>query len=69
MYEVNTKKVIGRMAEMGYNNKSFAEALGISRETLRSYLKHPEKIPYEILSKMAHLLKCSRDEAMFLFFA
>lgn len=56
LIQVNTRKVIGRMAELGYSKSQFAEALGISRGTLSHYLKEPERMPYSIISQMVDLL-------------
>ena len=69
MYVVNVNKLKGRITEKGFNNSSFSKAVGISRETLRSYLKDYSKIPYDILSKMATVLECTEAEAMIIFFA
>lgn len=69
MYSVNIKKLEGRIKEKGYNRSTFAEALGINRDTLRAYLNNYEKIPYGIIDKMASVLECNGEEANAIFFA
>lgn len=56
LIRINTQKVIGRMAELGYTKTSLAAALGIDRSTLAKYLKNPDVMPYGIMAKMALLL-------------
>ncbi|MBR2867833.1 MAG: helix-turn-helix domain-containing protein [Clostridia bacterium] len=68
MYIVNVEKLKGKMVEKGFNNTTFSYALGIGRDTLRSYLKDYSKIPYDILSKMAEVLECDEHEAKAIFF-
>lgn len=69
MVHINVPKVRGKMAERGFSVTSLAKALSISRNTLSSYLEHPEKIPYITLRGMAGLLCDSPDEATAIFFA
>ena len=57
------------MAERGLNLTSLSALLGISRGTLRHYFNNPEKIPYEIVSKIAETLCDNSDEAIQIFFA
>lgn len=69
MYYVNIPKLIGRIAEEGYNQATFAEAIGVNRNTLRAYLKDYTRIPYDVLSKMAAVLHCGLNDATEIFFA
>lgn len=69
MAHIDVPKVRGKMAEKGYNITSMSKKLGISRGTLSSYLDYPEKIPYEIVSRMATVLCANTEEAMSIFFA
>lgn len=66
---IDIPKVKGKIAEHGYTITSFSKALGISRNTLASYLEAPEKTPYSILVMMANLLCDSTEEANSIFFA
>ena len=66
---MDVQKLKGKMAEKNYSITSLAQALGISRNTLSSYLNSPGKIPYETIKKMADLLCDSADDAMQIFFA
>lgn len=68
MVYVDVSRVRGKMAERGYTICSLAEELGVSRNTLSSYLKTPEKMPYAIVSDMAGLLCDSPAEASSIFF-
>lgn len=70
LIRINTQKVIGRMAELGYTKTSLAAALGIDRSTLAKYLKNPDVMPYGIMAKMA-LLLCGENltETRRVFFA
>ena len=69
MYYVDIPKLLGKMAEVGYNKASFSRDLGINRNTLRNYLSDADRIPYEIIAKMAYLLYCTPEEAQAIFFA
>lgn len=69
MYEVDVPKFEGKIVEKGFTKKSFAEdVLKVSRETLRNYMKRPETIPYEVLSKAAQVLCDSPEEVLLIFF-
>lgn len=68
MYSVNVPKLEGRIKEKGFNYSSFALALGITRETLRSYLNDYTKMPYRIINLMAVVLDCTKEEAVAIFF-
>lgn len=69
MPHIDTNKVKGKIAECGYTVTSFAERLGISRNTLASYLKRPDIVPYNVVSNMASILCDDEDEAVRIFFA
>lgn len=69
MVHVDVPKVKGKMAEKGFSITSFANALGVSRNTLSSYLDYPMKIPYSVISAMADLLCDTPEEASCIFFA
>lgn len=69
MFYVNVPKVRGRMAEKGFTLASLSDELNINRNTLSSYLAHPEKIPYDVLNSMADKLCDGVDDAVSIFFA
>lgn len=69
MAHVNIPKVRGKMAEKGYTITSLSEALGISRNTLSTYLETPSKFPYNVVSKLADILCDDAEEATNIFFA
>ena len=69
MAEINVNKLRGKMAEKGYTITSLSNRLKISRVTMSSYLRNPNKIPYETLSNMADLLCDNSDEAVEIFFS
>lgn len=69
MVHVDIPKLRGKMAERGYTITSLSTELGISRNTLSSYLDTPEKIPYSIVSAMADALCETTTEASSIFFA
>lgn len=69
MLHIDVPKVRGKMAEHGYNITSMAQLLGISRNTLTSYLSAPEKFPYSVVSDMANILCDTNEEAAEIFFA
>lgn len=66
---VDTKKLIGKIYENGYNRSSFADELQISRETLRKYIRNPQCMPYNIIEQAIGILRLSSDEAKDIFFA
>lgn len=68
MVHVDIPKLRGKMAERGYTITSLSTELGISRNTLSSYLDTPEKIPYSIISAMAVALCETTEEASSIFF-
>lgn len=69
MARVDVPKVRGKMAEKGFTIGSLSEKLEVDRNTLSSYLKSPEKMPYAIVSRMADLLCDTPEEAKSIFFA
>lgn len=69
MYSVDVPRVKGKMAEHGYNITTFANKVGVSRNTMSSYLSNPKTIPYDKLSLMAATLCDGSDEAASIFFA
>ena len=69
MFYVDVQKVKGKMAEKGYTNPSFAEKIGISRNTLATYLAHPNRIPYDALERIAEALFDDVVEARAILFA
>lgn len=69
MLGIDVPKVRGKMAEHGYNLTSMSEKLGISRNTLTSYLENPGKTPYNIIAQMATMLCDNNHEASEIFFA
>lgn len=68
MYKVDVPRVRGKMAERGYSITSLAQELGVSRNTLSSYLSNPSSIPYNKLSKLAELICDDSCEAASIFF-
>lgn len=69
MVYIDVPKVRGKMAERGYTITSLAGKLGISRNTLASYLESPGKTPYGVVSDMASTLCDTSEEAATIFFA
>ena len=69
MARIDIPKVKGKMAERGFTITSLSAKLGISRNTLSSYLDAPEKIPYYIVAAMADALCETPAEACSIFFA
>ena len=68
MYSVNIPRVKGKMAEHGYNITTLAHELGVSRNTLSSYLSNPATMPYDKMSRIAELICDNADEAADIFF-
>lgn len=66
---VDVPKVRGKMAEKGYTITSLSQVLGISRNTLTTYLETPSKMPYGVVSKMAEILCDTSSDATTIFFA
>lgn len=69
MYHVDVAKVRGKMAEKGFTITSFAERIGVNRNTMAAYLRDPSGIPYDVLDMMADSLCDTLDEAVPIFFA
>ena len=69
MFHVDIPKVRGKMAEKGYNMTSLAESLGVSRNTLSTYLSNPGKMPYDTMMQMASILCGDSSDAVQIFFA
>lgn len=69
MVHIDVPRVRGKMAEHNYNITSLAKVLEIDRNTLASYLNRPQKMPYDILSRMAEILCDTPGEAESIFFA
>lgn len=69
MFYVDVQKVKGRMAEKGYTSSSFAEEIGVSRNTLATYLANPSRIPYGVLKRIAEALFDNVVEARDILFA
>ena len=67
LYSVNIPRVKGKMAERGYNITTLAHELGISRNTLSSYLSNPATMPYDKMSRIAELLCDDASEAANIF--
>lgn len=68
MVFVDVPKVRGKMAEKGYTITSLSQVLGISRNTLTTYLETPSKMPYGVVSKMAEILCDTSSDATTIFF-
>ena len=62
---INVNRVYGKMAEKRYTNTSLSKFLGINRNTLASYFKEPQRMPYDV---MASVLCDSPSEAVEIFF-
>lgn len=64
----NVGKLKGKMAENGYNNRTFAGAMGMSEATLRRKMNDPEydfSIGESVQAKV--LLKLTTDEYLVIF--
>lgn len=69
MVHIDVPRVRGKMAERGYNLTLMSNYLGISRGTLHTYLKMPEKTPYGVVAELAAALCDNGQEAAAIFFA
>lgn len=69
MFKINANKIIGKMAEKNLTQAELACKLDITRDTLRNYIKEPERMPYRIIDKLADELCDSYKEAQEIFFA
>ena len=67
MYHVDVAKVRGKMGEKNFSIGALSQKLSIDRNTLATYLKKPEKIPYFVLSNMATILCDTPEEARQIF--
>ena len=69
MYQVDVAKVRGKMGERRMSVSALAKSVGVCRDTMTSYLKKPEKIPFGIVLNMANTLCESKEEASEIFFS
>ena len=66
---VNSAKLRGRIIEKGYNNGEFADALDVSRVTLRKKIYGVRDFTASEIVKICDLLDISRSEMPDYFFA
>lgn len=69
MFRMNVNKIVGKMAEKDLTQAELAGKLDITRDTLRNYMKEPERMPYRIIDRLAEELCDSYKEAREIFFA
>lgn len=69
MFRVDIPKLKGKMAERSYTITALSQELGISRNTMRTYLNKPETMPYRVVNRMALLLCDNASEASCVFFS
>lgn len=69
MFTVDVTEIYKILGGKRMSLGKFAKELGISRNTLRSYLADPSNIPYEILQKIAIVLELDEERARAILFA
>lgn len=68
-YSINIIAIKGKQGQLGVSNSKLAKEIGINRNTLATYYKHPEKMPFEVISKIAEILDIKVEEARSIFFS
>lgn len=68
MFIIDIRALKGKQGESSISNTKLAEKLGISRNTLATYYKHPEKMPYDIIARIPEILSINAREAKEIFF-
>lgn len=69
MFHVDVNKLLGKITERRFTISSLSDEIGISRNTLSSYLKNPDKFPYDIIVKISGALNLDAEESVAIFFA
>lgn len=67
-YEIDTKALKEIMGGLELSNVALAQKLGINRNTLRTYFKSPEKMPYETIIKLTQVLEIPDEKVKGIFF-
>lgn len=67
-YDVDVATIRYDMYLQRITNTKMAKELEVSRTTLNSYFKNPHNIPYNIIVKMARVMKYDRDRMTDVFF-
>ena len=69
MFHVDVDKLLGKITERRFTLSSLSDQIGVSRNTLSSYIKNPEKIPYDTINKIVAVLNLNQEESVAIFFA
>lgn len=64
----NVAKLRGKMAELGIDQETLANMIGVDRSTMNRKLKTGESFTVGQANAIVHELSLSKDEAMFIFF-
>ncbi|MCI7301481.1 helix-turn-helix domain-containing protein [Ihubacter massiliensis] len=67
-YEIDIKAIKEIMGGKDMSNIALANKIGVNRNTLRTYFKNPEKMPYEIILKIALVLDIPDNRIRGIFF-
>lgn len=65
---VNTNKIKGKIAENGYTQESLANAVGMSRTTLRRKIEGNTDLTVSEVEALCKALKISENELLLYFF-
>lgn len=68
--QVNTRKIIGRVAELGLTGDAVSKAIGVNPATYYRKMSHGgNKFTVEQVQKLTDVLQLTKEEAMAIFFA
>lgn len=68
--QVNTRKIIGRVAELGLTGDAVSKAIGVSPATYYRKMSYGgNKFTVEQVQKLIDVLQLTKEEAMAIFFA
>ena len=68
--QVNTRRIVGRIAELGLTGESVAKAIGVNPSTYyRKMAGGGEKFTIAQVQRLAELLDFTKDEAATIFFS
>lgn len=67
-YTIDIGAIKGKQGQLGISNTKLALEVGVSRNTLATYYKNPEKMPFEIMVNISEKLNIGTEEARRIFF-
>ena len=68
--QVNTRKIVGRIAELGLTGDAVAKEIGVNPATYyRKMAGGGRKFTIEQVQRLSELLHFTKDEAIYIFFA